>query len=87
MSRANRAKVTVLYHLYRPSNGTEGEIFMERFCYRCTKLSVDDDSKDCDILTRSFWYAIGDPEYPKEWIANDATGLQDPRCTAFEARK
>lgn len=81
------AEIKVLYHRYRPSNGTEGEIFMERFCFRCTKFPDDPMAPDqCEILGNSFCYEIDDPKYPKEWIANDASGLQDPRCTAFQPR-
>ena len=68
---------------YRPSNGTEGLDFTARFCDRCTK--GPDDEKDCDILARSFWHNIDEPEYPTEWIVDD-DGLSSPRCTAFERK-
>lgn len=41
---------------YRPSNGTEGMIFMDKFC---------------DIISNTMAYDINDPEYPKEWIYNE----------------
>ena len=66
---------------YRPSNGTEGEIFQEHFCYRCTK---DSEASPCDILGRSFWNDLGDPDYPTEWIENDDGS--NPRCTAFDPK-
>lgn len=64
-------------HLYRPSNGTEGYLFMEEFCERC-ELYDDDDG--CGILERSFWNDIDEPDYPREWVF-DANGC--PTCTAF----
>jgi hypothetical protein len=67
---------------YRPSNGSEGECFQLAFCNQCTK---DTEDVMCDILNRSFWYPIGDPEYPTEWIVDD-DGLNNPRCTAFQRK-
>lgn len=65
---------------YRPANGTEGDFFMEDFCYRCKHDSEDN---PCEILGLTFWYSIGDPKYPGEiWIVDD-DGLSNPRCTAF----
>jgi len=69
---------------YRPSNGTEGEFFMARFCYRCTwetDFRRDPGSNDgCSILAYTFAYDIDDPNYPEEWI-EEAAG---PRCLSFE---
>ena len=78
-------KVTVLYRRYRPSNGSEGMIFEERFCDHCMN---NDPDNGCDILMRAFWYQIEAPEYPTEWItdADDPAGIQNPRCTAFKER-
>lgn len=65
---------------YRPSNGTEGMLFTDRFCDRCTK----DDGEEllCPILTATLIHAPGEEDYPPEWIEGDA----GPRCTAFEER-
>jgi len=63
---------------YRPSNGTEGEFFMEQFCYRCTKYEWD---KGCDIQLRTMFFDVEDDEYPQEW-QYDETGK--PTCTDFE---
>ena len=63
---------------YRPSNGSEGEMFMAAFCDRC-KLNADE-LDGCNILSDSFCYDVGDPEYPKEWT-HDGRGR--PTCTAF----
>jgi len=65
---------------YRPSNGSEGEWFLGRFCHRCVK---DSEGKPCSILGRTFTYNETDKRYPKEWI-EDADG---PRCTAFSDHK
>ena len=63
---------------YRPSNGAEGEIFREVFCYRCQE--DDYPEKCCPILVATIIYFPGDPEYPEEWIY----GLDGfPICTAF----
>lgn len=72
---------------YRPSNGSEGDYFIADWCARCLKYRTDDerDESECDILTRSFWYDLGDKEYPTEWIVDD-DGLSNPRCTAFESK-
>ena len=72
---------------YRPSNGTEGEMFMERFCYRCKH---DEDfqkhqaGEGCGILSATMIYDTEDDEYPEEWVSDDDVGLVNPRCTAFE---
>jgi hypothetical protein len=73
---------------YRPSNDTEGEIFIARWCNRCVKSDPDPNTEiDCDILSRSFWYNINDPEYPKEWVIDDADDVREiGYCTAFVRR-
>lgn len=63
---------------YRPSNGTEGEMFQEQFCYRCRNDQNDDDP--CEILTATMFYTVNAPKYPKEWVY-DKDGR--PTCTAF----
>lgn len=70
---------------YRPSNGTEGEFFQEKFCQRCVKDRAcnkpnPDWSEGCKILAATFANDIDDPDYPKEWIEDD----EGARCTAFE---
>lgn len=60
---------------YRPSNGSEGACFMERFCFRCWH----DRNEDCAILAATLCYAAGDPHYPAEWIEDS----QGPRCTQY----
>lgn len=65
---------------YRPSNGTEGEMFRGCFCTRCVK----DVNNNCPIYVQALIRGTDDPEYPKEWvIAEDG----QPRCTAFQELK
>jgi hypothetical protein len=68
---------------YRPSNGTEGECFMEAFCFRCARDAKFQESQDgadgCPIVAAALMYDIGDPQYPPEWIYDE----QGSRCTAF----
>lgn len=69
---------------YQPSNGTEGEWFMSTFCANCIKQPISADARNqCDILMRTFFYSIGDKEYPKEWIK----GSKGKTCTAFKSRE
>lgn len=73
---------------YRPSNGTEGCWFDDRWCSRCARDAAwraDESAEPCDILSRTFICDIGDPDYPAEWIEDDVAWNQDsnPRCTAF----
>lgn len=77
---------------YRPSNGTEGEIFISYFCCRCERdKSLRDDPEEgigCHILANSFAYSINDPNYPKEWVRDEDAditmiGGNGARCTAF----
>lgn len=65
---------------YRPSNGTEGEMFQERFCYRCVKDDIENENF-CPILTAALWNSIGDTDYPVEWIYDHAG---HPTCKAFD---
>ncbi|BAS55304.1 hypothetical protein NIES2135_54180 [Leptolyngbya boryana NIES-2135] len=57
---------------YRPSNGTEGEIFMRRWCERCEK----DVNEDCSILAQSMLGEVDEWQY---WG-------DKPLCTAWEKR-
>lgn len=57
---------------YRPTNGTEGDIFMGQFCFRCIKESR------CSILTGAM---AG--KSPRQWVQDD----DGPRCTSFRDHK
>ena len=61
---------------YRPSNGTEGQVFYDYWCARCQK----DINEDCPIFAASMAYDIDDERYPKEWVEVE----DGPKCTAFE---
>lgn len=74
--------MSVVIHPYRPSSGTEGAMFMERFCDLCQRdagfrTGTDD---GCIIAAATMVYEITDPEYPKEWVRRGNT----VECTAFE---
>lgn len=68
--------------LYSPSNGIEGEMFMEEYCYQCDKDSEYQltGESGCEILSRALCFNIKNERYPKEWIYNDNG---QPTCTAF----
>jgi len=65
---------------YRPSNGTEGEIFQERFCYRCIHEDLENEDY-CEIVSLTMAYYTNHEKYPKEWVF-DKDGY--PTCTKFE---
>ncbi len=58
---------------YLPSNGTEGVIFMEKFCDKCYKRY------NCTILIKSL---VGNQ--PKQWVY---TNENKPTCTSFNPNK
>jgi len=65
---------------YRPANGTEGEIFIDRQCSQCQKNM--DGTKLCDIIADTMLFNVDEDEYPSEWVYG-ADG--QPCCTAFVA--
>lgn len=70
---------------YRPSNGSEGMWFEDKWCNRCAreaKFREDQCAENaCSIVQAAFMYDEDDPEYPKEWITDEEG---NPRCTAFD---
>ncbi len=56
---------------YRPSNGTEGDIFWSNWCARCIKNS------GCSI-----WGGAMAGKSPKQWVRDP-----DPKCTSFQDRR
>ena len=67
---------------YRPSSGTEGMWFEEKFCMQCLHCDPNPDgAKQCDILCRAFCFDIGEEHYPNEWVydVND-----QPTCTNWQ---
>lgn len=69
---------------YRPSNGTEGEIFQETWCAGCEAdrgFREDHERFDgCPIIANTMALAIDDPDYPKEWVYRSDG---QPMCSAF----
>lgn len=62
---------------WRPSNGTEGEMFQSNYCSDCDRW---DEETGCPIAAATFSLDKGDPEYPQEWqIGSDG----QPTCSAF----
>ena len=61
---------------YCPANGTEGEMFAERWCDHC------EHNGGCEIYAAAFFTADPDsPDHPYQW-RHGADG--QPECTAFE---
>jgi hypothetical protein len=72
-------------HPYRPSNGTEGEIFMSAWCARCMRDQArreGDAFAGCEIITLTMAFEIDDPSYPQAWVQDDDGA---PSCLEFEA--
>ena len=67
---------------YRPSNGTEGMAFMDRFCDRCRRDEAYrlDEGDSCLIAAATMVFQEDEAGYPREWVY----GPFGPCCTAFE---
>ena len=75
---------------YRPSNGTEGEIFDGMWCDHCerdrryrenwTDDNMPDAEDGCPILADTLIFNTADAEYPKQW-RYDESGV--PECSGF----
>lgn len=68
---------------FRPSNGTAGMEFEQRWCERCRW------EDGCSILPLTLVLEVGDPGYPPEWVCGEKwprKGAPQPQCTAFEPR-
>lgn len=61
---------------WRPSNGTEGEIFISSWCFECQR----DSEQDCPIVAATFIYDVDDEKYPQQWQYG-ADG--QPKCTEW----
>jgi hypothetical protein len=64
---------------YRPSNGQEGEWFMEDYCYQCAKDDPDNNLL-CPIIAKTMAFDIDDKRYPGQWQYG-ADNM--PLCTEF----
>lgn len=72
---------------YRPSNGTEGEYFMEEHCHQCIheRWTHFPDTTGpegmCTIVMNTMGFNKSDPDYPSEWTYdNDG----NPTCTKWK---
>lgn len=66
---------------YRPSNGTEGMWFEDKFCMNCINCDPNPEGKkQCKIMMRAFMYDINEDKYPKEWIYDEN---DKPTCTEW----
>lgn len=72
---------------YRPSNGSEGMVFEEAWCFLCryfvTKRNEDYDDCTRGILVRAHGFEPDEKGYPKQWRYDDRGR---PICSAFRAR-
>ncbi|WP_043619396.1 hypothetical protein [Chromobacterium violaceum] len=71
------------------ASGLAGEWFISEWCAHCERdkcqngsVPMDDCGPDdlCQILGRTMFLDVDDPDYPREWIDDPEIG---PRCTAF----
>lgn len=70
---------------YRPSNGSEGDMFQELWCENCVHDNAFGQPRGgCEILTKTMFLRVDEEGYPPEWN-HDAEG--QPQCTAFERIK
>lgn len=66
---------------YRPSNGSEGDWFMDKYCMNCLHCDPNPEGKkQCEILLRSLVYGANEPEYPTEWTYDEN---DKPICTSY----
>jgi hypothetical protein len=67
--------------VYRPSNGTEGEMFMSRWCDRC---ALDEGrGGTCDRVMRAMAYKPNEIAYPREWRIRWLERGFEAWCEAF----
>ena len=64
---------------YKPSNGTEGDLFISEWCNLCAHYKDDNDDY-CEILGLTFSLNIHHIDYPKEWIYDEN---EQPCCTNY----
>lgn len=66
---------------YRPSNGSEGMWFTEKYCMNCIHCDPDPDGpKQCEILCDTMCFNVNEPEYPGEWTYDEN---DKPKCTKW----
>lgn len=68
--------------LYMPSNGSEGDWFIEKHCMKCKNCNPDPlGEKQCIILLNSLSFDITHEMYPREWIYDKDN---EPTCTSWD---
>ena len=70
---------------YRPSNGTEGEIFMSAWCAKCVRDRPQRGGNPfdgCEIITLTMAFDIDHPSYPEAWVQDDEGTPSCLECTA-----
>ena len=69
---------------YRPSNGTEGDMFMSWNCHGCLRdhaFHAENSGTGCEIIARS----MVDDAKPAEWTRDPDSGFPgDARCSEWE---
>ena len=68
--------------LYRPSCGTEGIAFTERWCGSCQRDAAfrADEGDSCLIAAMAVALNVTEPDYPREWVVAE----RGPICAAWE---
>ena len=64
---------------WRPSNGTEGEMFIASQCHGCKRWN----GGDCQILLKTMFFDVEDEDYPPEWCYGEDG---QPTCTGFREK-
>lgn len=84
----NHAKLVRIHGggAYRPSNGSEGQMFMKRWCEKCKRDQAyqEGTGDSCAIIANAMAYDVDSPYYPSEW-RYDNEG--QPMCSAFEEKE
>ena len=65
---------------YQPSNGTEGMIFMDKFCGQCIHEHIPTE-KYCKIVALTMGLDKKDKDYPNEWTYDEEG---KPTCTKWK---
>lgn len=65
---------------YRPSNGTEGMMFHDKFCSHCIHDHPTNEKRQCELIMYAMCFDVDEKEYPKEWVYKDDYGI----CTKFQ---
>lgn len=72
---------------YRPSNGSEGLCFFEKFCFQCGRDEKYHETQEgeygCPILAASFYYEKDDPLFPGQYWVEDEPDGTGARCLMF----